>query len=109
MDTMTTTLLTVPAILALVTIARDLGMPSKIAPVVALALGVALGVAEQQLGGLPIYQAAVGGALIGLAASGLYDTGKLIGSKPVQPPVTIEVTEVTGEPTAPKDGDTADV
>ena len=33
---------TVPAVLALVTLAKDLGMPSRLAPVLALVLGVVL-------------------------------------------------------------------
>ncbi|HRL50724.1 MAG TPA: hypothetical protein PLA49_15290, partial [Propioniciclava sp.] len=61
MDPIVTTLLTPAAILAFVTIARNLGVPTKFAPILAVVLGVTLGVAEQQLGGLPIYQAAAGG------------------------------------------------
>lgn len=79
MDPIITTVLTVPAILALVTIARDLGLPSKLAPVSAVILGVALGIAEQQLGHFPIWQAGAGGLLVGLAASGVYDASKLAG------------------------------
>lgn len=35
-----TAIATVPAVLALVTLAKDLGMPSRLAPVLALVLGV---------------------------------------------------------------------
>ena len=37
-----TAIATVPAVLALVTLAKDLGMPSRLAPVLALVLGVVL-------------------------------------------------------------------
>ena len=80
MDPIVTTLLTPAAILAFVTIARNLGVPTKLAPILAIVLGVTLAVAEQQLGGLPIYQAAAGGLLLGLSASGVYDVAKLTGA-----------------------------
>ena len=76
-----TTILTPAAILALVTIAKDLGLPSKFAPVAAVTLGVLLAVLDQTLGGFPVYQAAASGALIGLAASGVYDVSKLAGAR----------------------------
>lgn len=102
MDPIITTLLTAPAILALVTIGRDLGLPAKLAPVVAVVLGIGLGVAEQQLGHLPIYQAAVQGALIGLAASGVYDVSKLAGGRLVpSPDVPTVDTSVPIAPAAP--------
>lgn len=40
MDLAITTLVTVPAILGLVTIARDLGVPAKLAPALAVLFGV---------------------------------------------------------------------
>ena len=82
MDPVVTTLLTPAAILALVSIARGLGVPVKLAPLLAIVLGVALGVAEQALGASPLYQAAVGGLLMGLSASGVYDVAKLAGASP---------------------------
>ena len=81
MDLAITTLVTVPAILGLVTIARDLGVPAKFAPALAVLFGVGVAVAEQQLGHLPAFQAGVGGLLVGLAASGVYDASKLAGGR----------------------------
>ena len=81
MDLAITTLVTVPAILGLVTIARDLGIPAKFAPALAVLFGVSVAVAEQQLGHLPAFQAGVGGLLVGLAASGVYDASKLAGGR----------------------------
>ena len=86
MDLAITTLVTVPAILGLVTIARDLGVPGKFAPPLAVLFGVGVAVAEQQLGHLPAFQAGVGGLLVGLAASGVYDASKLAGGRPVVSP-----------------------
>ena len=86
MDLAITTLVTVPAILGLVTIARDLGVPAKLAPALAVLFGVGVAVAEQQLGHLPAFQAGVGGLLVGLAASGVYDASKLAGGRPVASP-----------------------
>ncbi len=77
MDPVLTTLLTAPAIVALVNIARGLGLPSKLAPIGAVLLGVLLAVLDQTLGAFPAYQAATSGALLGLAASGVYDVSKL--------------------------------
>lgn len=86
MDLAITTLVTVPAILGLVTIARDLGIPAKFAPALAVLFGVGVAVAEQQLGHLPAFQAGVGGLLVGLAASGVYDASKLAGGRLVPSP-----------------------
>ena len=89
-----TTLLTAPAILGLVTLARDLGMPAKFAPMLAVALGVTLAVADQQFAGMPAWQAATSGLLLGLAASGLYDGARIVSgtyaprrATPPDPPV----------------------
>ena len=84
-----TTILTPAAILALVTITKDLGIPSKLAPVVAVVLGVALAVAEQSLGHLPAWQAGANGLLLGLAASGVYDVSKAAGTR--------QTVELTGD------------
>lgn len=76
------TLATVPAILALVQLAKDLGLPGKAATLLAVALGVVLNVAVVFLGGESWFQAAAGGLLLGLSAAGLYDTAKISATKP---------------------------
>ena len=86
MDPVVTTLLTPAAILALVTIVRDLGVPAKFAPALAVLFGVFIAIAEQQMGHLPAFQAGVGGLLVGLAASGVYDASKLAGGRLVPSP-----------------------
>lgn len=77
MDTTVTTLLTVPAVLGLVTITKDLGLPAKLAPLAAIAIGVTIAVLETQLGHLPIVRSVESGILLALAACGLYDTAQI--------------------------------
>lgn len=81
-----TTLATVPAVIALVTLAKDLGLPSRLSPLLAVVLGVALtlidGLARGQVFDLPGVLAVGGtGLILGLSASGLYDGAKAVGSK----------------------------
>lgn len=79
-----TAIATVPAVLALVTLAKeDLGMPSRLAPVLALVLGVVLTLLHTlSLGeGITtrnVYGLIASGMILGLSASGLYDGSRLI-------------------------------
>lgn len=78
-----TSLATVPAVIALVTLAKDLGLPSRLSPVVALVLGVALSLfAALAVGdGGNWYEPVAKGVILGLSASGLYDGARAIGTK----------------------------
>lgn len=67
---------TIPAILALVTLAKRVGLPSRWAIVLAVVLGVALNVADYLWASSGAYQAAVQGLILGLSAAGLYDVAK---------------------------------
>lgn len=67
------TLATAPAILALVNLAKSLGLPTRLAALLAVVLGVALNVADHALAGSGAYQAAAAGLVMGLGAAGLYD------------------------------------
>lgn len=80
-------LATIPAILALVTLAKDIGLPIKLAPVLAVILGVGLAIADKLLADNPVYQAGAGGLLIGLGAAGLYDAAKIIA--PTKPNIAV--------------------
>lgn len=86
------TLATVPAVIALVTLFKDLGLPSKLSPLLAVVLGVALSV----LGALSLgtvanwYETVSLGVILGLSAAGLYDGARAIGNKT---PETIVVQE----------------
>lgn len=75
-----------PAIIALVTLAKDLGIPSRLAPLLAVFLGVALTLFDALASGLvlnmPGLLSAIGtGIVLGLSASGLYDGASIIGKK----------------------------
>lgn len=64
---------TVPAIVALVNLAKQLGLPVRLALVLAVVLGVGLSLADGLLAGVAWYGYASSGLLLGLAAAGLYD------------------------------------
>nr|DAJ48348.1 MAG TPA: holin [Caudoviricetes sp.] len=74
-----TTLATVPAVLALVTLAKDLGLSTRLAAPLAVVLGVILAAADHALAGSGAYAAAADGLLLGLGAAGLYDAARLAG------------------------------
>lgn len=76
-------LATVPAIIALVTIAKDLGLSPKLAPILSIFAGVALSAAQFYL--LPgispnetLGSNLAAGFILGLTASGLYDGAKVL-------------------------------
>jgi len=71
------TLASVPAILALVQLAKSLGLSGKWSALVAVILGVLLNVATYALGDYGWYQAAASGLILGLSAAGLYDTARI--------------------------------
>lgn len=80
------TIATVPAVLALVTLVKGLGMPSRLAPVLALALGVVLTLLHTLSMGdsittHTIWGLITSGLILGLSASGVYDGAKLIGER----------------------------
>ena len=65
-------LLTIPAIVALVEALKLAGLPSRFAPLVSIVIGIIAGlfVVDMAVSG------GIMGAVIGLSASGLYDTSK---------------------------------
>lgn len=71
-----TTLATVPAIVAIVNLAKKLGLDGQKSLVLATILGVVVNVANYYLGNNGGYQAAIEGLLLGLASAGIYDTAK---------------------------------
>src|ERR1700710_2313952 len=62
----------IPAIVGLVQVVKDLGMPSNYAPLAAVVFGLAAGFAQFYAGQLPWISAAVTGIALGLSAVGLY-------------------------------------
>ena len=79
------TLMTPLAILAMVTILRDLGLPARLAPLVAIVLGVALSIAAVLFADSPIFGAIASGILLALTASGVYDGARLISGNAGKP------------------------
>lgn len=68
-----TSIVTVPAIVALTNLIKSLGVGGKWSALVAVLLGVSLAVADHALAGTGWWDAASSGLLLGLAAGGLYD------------------------------------
>lgn len=75
----TTVLLSVPAIVALTTLAKRLGVRGQWSMLVAVVLGGCLAAAQHYLGGDPGFQAIAQGVLLGLSAAGLFDAAKTAG------------------------------
>lgn len=71
-----TLIATIPAILALVNLAKRFGLTANLALLTAVVLGVALNVADYLWSGSGVYQATVQGLILGLSAAGLYDVAK---------------------------------
>lgn len=66
-------LLTVPAIVALTNLAKRTGLPSKLAPLVSVLVGVAVACGDAYSTGAGYLDAVARGIILGLTASGLYD------------------------------------
>lgn len=76
----------IPAVLALVTIAKDLGLNNKLAPVLSVVLGIILALLDGLAGGdmattPDVLGHVATGLIVGLSASGVYDGAKIVGSK----------------------------
>jgi len=70
------TILSVPAIVAIVTVLKSLGVTGKWSLVAALVVAVGLNLAAYAWGAEGWYAAVVTGLLTGLAAAGVYDAAK---------------------------------
>lgn len=66
-------ILSVPAIIALVNLAKSVGPLGRWAALLAVSLGILIAVSAHFWGDLGWYVAGSRGALLGLAAAGLYD------------------------------------
>lgn len=66
-------LLTVPAIVALTNLAKRTGLPSSLAPLVSVLVGVAVACGDAYSTGSGYLDAVARGIILGLTASGLYD------------------------------------
>jgi hypothetical protein len=75
MDTLTT-ILSVPAVLAIVELGKKLGLTAKWALLAAVVVAIALNVASYLWSASGLYAAIISGLLLGLAAAGLYDAAR---------------------------------
>ena len=66
-------LASVPAIVAVVNLAKRLGLSGELSLVLAVVLGVAFAVGDHLWGATGWYEAASSGLILGLGAAGLYD------------------------------------
>jgi len=70
------TILSVPAIVAIVTVIKGFGVSGKYSLVAAIAVAVVLNVVNFQFATSGLYAAVVNGLLVGLSAAGVYDVAK---------------------------------
>jgi len=75
MDTLTT-ILSVPAVVAIVELLKSFGVAGKWALLAALVVAVALNVAAYLWATSGLFDAVTAGLLLGLSAAGLYDVAK---------------------------------
>ena len=67
----------VALIIGLVRVAREIGLPSKLAPALSVLLGIIFGVSAALYASSAVYLGVIGGIAAGLIASGMYDAGKV--------------------------------
>lgn len=98
--------LVLPAVIGLVTMLKDLGMPTKLGAPASVLLAVVGGVAFYLYGEHDLFTIVLTCILLGLGASGLYDLSKLIGGQ-LKPAVTVSTpaapvieTHIAGAPDA---------
>lgn len=70
-------LFVVPTIYGLVNMIKDLGVPTRVVPLVSLALGIVLMVLYANFRENPIFTMIMVGTLVGLAPCGYYDLAKI--------------------------------
>lgn len=86
------TIASIPAILALVNLAKNFGVTGKWSSLLAVVLGIALQVADATMGTEPValtaqglYPAVGAGLILGLSAAGLYDVAATAGGPKAEP------------------------
>lgn len=71
------TLASVPAVLAMVNLAKSFGLSGKFSVLVSVMVATTFSVSTWIWGDHPAFQAVATGIILGLSASGLYDTARL--------------------------------
>jgi hypothetical protein len=95
---------TVPAVVGLVQVCKDLGLPTRAAPAAAVTLGVLAALLQLYAGTWPALQAVAMGITLGLSASGLYAGAQSLKGAPGAPapaPAPAEPAEDPGVIRAP--------
>ena len=73
---------TVPAVVALVELAKGLGLPARLAPLAAVLLGIGAQLLEAVTTGASLTAAVPTGLILGLTASGLWDIAGRVRPEP---------------------------
>lgn len=81
MDLVTTTAVSSPVVVALVGVLRKAGLPDHLAPIAAVLIGMVVELGASYGTRHPMARVEIAGLLLGLAASGLYSSGKTMGGK----------------------------
>lgn len=68
-----------PAVVGLVGMMRQAGLPASWAPLAAVVVGALLGVLDVVLAGDPVYRGLAGGVLLALAGAGTHDLAGRVG------------------------------
>lgn len=80
-----TAIATPAAVVAIITVAKDLGLPAKVSPLLAVATGILLNLLDSAVNGvLTSYTALASisqGLILGLTACGVYDIAKKVADK----------------------------
>lgn len=102
----------VPAVVGLVEVCKDLGLPTRAAPAAAVVLGVLAAMAQLYEGQWPWIQAVVLGVSLGLSACGLYSGAKTVIAKvsdnvPLQETIGPVAVPAPAAPATPTDGRTS--
>lgn len=89
------TIATIPAILAVVQLAKNLGLRAAWNTLLAVVLGVVVQVIEYAVYAAPAtsqgwYGAVASGLILGLSAAGLYDAAKIAGGKSANAEVLVD-------------------
>jgi hypothetical protein len=71
----------IPTIAGIVQVSKQAGLPTHLAPMLALLLGILAGLAQAQGSSSPWIQAVALGCTLGLSASGLYSGAQTISQK----------------------------
>lgn len=85
------TLLSVPAVLAIVELMKRFGLSGPWSMLAAVVVAIAINLGDYYLGTAGAWQAATKGLLLGLAAAGLYDVARTAAPRAAEPELPPEI------------------